>query len=240
MSIETRPSNWGYVQDIRRLLFRTMKTKVSHDPNIGAPRRTSVEFRDSYKIVNILPEVVCVLDKKGFVHHTNAAFDALLQISYNDRECPFVGRFFASTACIGSLRKELEHVGTSKVQCSSRLSLVWVDSRGVTISALSDLTWLLCGKSDTEPVLLIGRKLETIGTTIDSRDTPGDLMDDSTIKLEKYKAARSNKSSISNRPGLKSELSMSVRQTWGNFDTRVSARVSAQSRGIATEEAKVV
>lgn len=103
--------------------------------------------------ITILPMPVVLIDKKGFVHHTNDDFNELVTIPFDDKRCPYVGRYFESA----SFRSNIENVSRSPKVMVIDLKIEWKGEQ-VKNNAINDhYTWTLSGSKDSDALVITGR-----------------------------------------------------------------------------------
>lgn len=209
------------------LTFRTAKnTRVSPSGQaIDASRSfLNIETSDTTLVVaqmnwassfiGILPLPICLLDKKGFVHHMNEEFLELIFIPVDEKRCPYVGRFFQCPR----FRSCLEEVSKSGTALSNTLEISWLRDNLRNSNTNELYEWTLSGSSRSEAVVITGRKkVYDHRASIAPFMADRDQFADEKSNIEKYKAALSQRSEKSRRPNVRDDISKAAVQKWDRF-----------------------
>ena len=218
-SIEWKFPDW--------LTFRSSKaTRVSpsgqgHEAsrsflNLEASDATLVVAQMTWasSFIGILPLPICLLDKKGFVHHMNEEFLELIFIPVDEKRCPYVGRFFHGPlfrACL----EEVSHSGTA---LSNTLEISWLREHLRNSNTNELYEWTLSGSKKSEAVVITGRKkVYDHRASIAPFMADRDQFADEKSNIEKYKAAISQRSVNSKRPEARDDISKAAVQKWDRF-----------------------
>jgi hypothetical protein len=106
--------------------------------------------------MKMIPIPVCLLDKKGFIHHVNQAFSKLITIPLDGIHCPFIGRFLTHPqAFLEAIQSICSSKGATTVSIPMEIS--WVTSCGVNNTIMESYKWTLIGSGDGASLSLSGR-----------------------------------------------------------------------------------
>lgn len=164
--------------------------------------------------IGILPLPICLLDKKGFVHHTNDEFLELIFIPSDEKRCPYVGRFFRCPM----FRSCLEEVSKSGSALSNTLEITWLRQHLRNSNTNELYEWTLSGSTKSEAVVITGRKkLYDHRASIASFMVDRDQYADEKSNIEKYKIALSQRSENSRKHAPNDAISKAAVQKWDQF-----------------------
>lgn len=142
--------------------------------------------------IAMLPMPVCLVDKKGFVHHTNREFNSLITIEHNADLCPFAGRYMNSSK---EFRDLIETIAESSIVTVESLVIVWNDTCVVDSKANKSYVWTLSGSSTSSAIVLSGKLFLSPRKLSDAK-----IEDSGKSNIEKFKLARSSRVLASANP----------------------------------------
>lgn len=102
----------------------------------------------------ILPMPICLIDKRGFIHHSNEEFDSIVSIDLGQHHRPHGGQFLARSDLY---RSSIERIRQSKEVLVITGVLYWnLDCLKVTEANMM-YAWTLSGNSSSEAVVISAR-----------------------------------------------------------------------------------
>ena len=113
--------------------------------------RAHMDWASSF--ILLLPVPVCLIDKKGFLHHSNEEFTSLINITLDGYHCPYIGRFFHGS----TFRDALEKVVLSDEVLVIPLHISWLQSYLKSTKANDMFEWTLSGNAKSEAVVITAR-----------------------------------------------------------------------------------
>ena len=208
--------------------------------------RAHMDWASSF--ILLLPVPVCLIDKKGFLHHSNDEFTSLINITLDGQHCPYIGRFFNGS----TFREALEKVVVSDEVLVIPLNISWLQTYLKSFKANENFEWTLSGNAKSEAVVITARypfsfhsfalynhmvyyrKLKGANAGAQKQQSIDNQEEiDKQIKVEKYKKAledrkRKMTGASENSISGRDPLTMDATQKWNRFIQRCNRAATAE------------
>jgi hypothetical protein len=114
------------------------------------------QMRWASSFIEMLPLPICLVDKKGFVHHVNGDFSSLVTVPLDGIHCPYAGRFIIHPQAFRAAI-DLISASTNGTVISIPIPISWMSSCIVSAKVSTSYVWTLNGNGGSVSVVLAGR-----------------------------------------------------------------------------------